>query len=922
MFPSHSSAPPPEPPFGVSAVRTPEWYRLDAGEVVRHLASSEQSGLDKVEARRRLGKYGPNELVRRGGMSPWRVLLDQFRSVLILILLAAIGISILLGDTVEAVAIAVIVVFAALLGFVQEYRAEHALEALGRLAAPTATAIRAGDVVDIPARELVPGDVVSLRAGDRVPADARLLETTNLKLDEAPLTGESQPVEKDPSPISADAAIADRHNMVYAGTIATYGRGRAIVVATGMDTEFGRIAGFLQTVEKAKSPLQQSLDRVASLLARTALVIIAVIVGVGVFRGSPPLETLIFGLALAVAVVPEALPAVVTISLAIGVQRMAKRNSLVRRLPAVETLGSVSVICSDKTGTLTCDEMTVRRVCVAGRVLDVSGSGYEPEGDFTFNGAPVEVDSALISLLEAAVLSSDARLVKRDAEGDGSGPSGRRGATQGDPTEVALVVAAAKAGLDGNELDARCPRIDEIPFTSESKRMTTLHQRAGESVAYAKGAPEIVFGSSTRVLRGDGIFPIEEIDRKSILDEAERMAGEALRVLGVASKAGATREDAERGMVFLGLVGMLDPPRPQARAAIRTCLDAGIVPIMITGDHPATAAAVARELDFPLGPAVVTGENLDSMDDAEFIRRLPELSVFARVSPAHKLRIVTALQDQGKLVAMTGDGINDAPALKKADIGIAMGISGTDVTREAADMTLTDDNFASIVAAVEEGRGVYENIKKYLVFLLSSNLGEMLLLATSALAGWPLPLSAVMILYVNLATDGLPALALAVDPHDTNVMRSRPRDPRQGIFTTPVTTLLLVGGLWSAAVHLVFFNGLLAAGWEMGRAMTMVLCSLVLVEFFKAYCFRSPSRPVLVRPFANRWLNMAIVWELALLLAVIYVPFLRNAMGTFPLRPGDWLRITSVAVTILPVIEITKWVLARKAERGRRRGSA
>ncbi len=555
-----------------------------------------------------------------------------------------------------------------------------------------------------------------------------MLEAVNLQVEEAALTGESVPVEKHILPLSGDdLPVGDRKNMVYAGTAATYGRGRALVIATGMKTEFGKIAQLLQTVESGKTPLQQNLDKVGTALARAAFVVVAIIVALGLMRGQPFIEMLIFGIALAVAVVPEALPAVVTISLAIGVQKMVKRNALIRRLPAVETLGSTSVICSDKTGTLTKDEMTVRKIYTAGEMFNVSGAGYEPIGVFSRNGSSEQPTPELEALLTAAALASDVKLVH---EGDAWN-------IKGDPTEGSLVVAAAKAGLQKTRLDAKFPRLHEIPFSSETKRMTTLHQTNGKLKAYAKGAPEVLLKDCDFLMTANGVVPLGGDGKDNLLEVAKSMAGDALRVLAIAAKHNATIEDAQTGMTFLGLVGMIDPPRPEAKNAIAICEQAGIRPVMITGDHPVTAQAVARELGLLKTGRVVTGAELEEMEDEQLQREVETIDVYARVSPAHKLRVVTALQANRHIVAMTGDGVNDAPALKKADIGIAMGITGTDVTKEAAAMTLTDDNFASIVAAVEEGRGVFGNIKKYLMYLLSSNIGEIGLMAGSALLGLP-----------------------------------------------------------------------------------------------------------------------------------------------------------------------------------------
>jgi Ca2+-transporting ATPase len=879
------------------------WHTLTLDESFERLKSTPR-GLTVAEAKSRLDDFGPNELQAAGLVSPWTILLEQFKNVLIVILLFATALSAFLGHGIEAVAITVIVMFAVILGFVQEYRAERAIEALREMAAPAAIVIREGRERRVPARELVPGDIVLLATGNKVPSDVRLVEAVNLQTVEAPLTGESAPVQKHTRPLKDERLpTGDRKNLAYAGTVVTYGRGRALVVATGMGTEFGKIARMLEEVETSKTPLQENLDRVGKTLARVAFVLVIVIVAVGLFRGQPFVEMLIFGVALAVAVVPEALPAVVTISLALGVKRMVKRNALVRRLPAVETLGSTSVICSDKTGTLTKDEMTVRRLFVGGQMLEVSGTGYEPVGEFSINGTTVELTEPISLLLRAAALGSDARVERSEAND--------KWEVKGDPTEGALVVAAAKAGLVKAELDAQLPRVSEIPFTAETKRMTTLHETPDGVAAYAKGAPEVIIESCTRQLTEEGEGPLDDARRAEVLEAARRLAGEALRVLAVAYKRDATPDDAEKSMTLLGLVGMIDPPRPEAQAAIRECEEAGIKVIMITGDHPLTAKAVADELGLSKNGRVVTGPELEAMSDEEMDRAVESVEVCARVSPAHKLRVVTALQKRGQVVAMTGDGVNDAPALKKADIGIAMGITGTDVSKEAAAMTLTDDNFASIVAAVEEGRGIFSNIKKYLMYLLSSNVGEIGLMAGATLAGLPLPLSAVQILYVNLATDGLPALALAVDPPEEDLMRRHPRDPRKGIFTRPVVMLMLVGGLWSTVVNLSLFVWALNSGRGVQEAMTMTFVSLVLIQFFKAYNFRSDRHSLMRRPFANKWLNIAIIWELFMLGLILYVPLLERTFGTFGLTLKDCLIIVAAAFTVSPVLELAKWMERR-----------
>ena len=878
------------------------WHRLDATSIIHRLGSDGSSGLKQGEAARRLIEHGANELKSSHRISPWSILLAQFKNALIAILLVATALSVFLGHSAEAIAIALIVLFAVLLGFAQEYRSERALEALRQMAAPTATALRDGEEVVIPARDIVIGDVILLRSGDKVPADARLIEAINLQIEEAALTGESLPVEKQTEALSGgEWPVAERKNMVYAGTAITYGRGRGVVVATGMATEFGKTAAMLESVATTKTPLQESLDKVGSGLARAALVIVAIIVALGIYRGQPFMEMLIFGIALAVAAVPEALPAVVTISLALGVQRMVKRNALVRRLPAVETLGSTSVICSDKTGTLTRDEMTVRQVYVAKDLFEVSGAGFEPHGEFTRAGAVVEPPEPLKLLLRAAALTSDARLAR----------SNGRWQIKGDPTEGALVVLAAKAGLKKIDLEAQFPRVHEVPFSSEAKRMTTLHTSPSGLVAYAKGAPEIILESCASRLTYAGEEMLDPANREALSKTAREMASQALRVLAVAYKSNARLEDCEHDMVFVGLVGMIDPPRSEARAAIQQCEQAGIKPVMITGDHPVTAEAVARELGLLKTGRVITGSELEAMSEPNFERAVEEISVYARVSPAHKLRVVTALQKKDHVVAMTGDGVNDAPALKKADIGIAMGITGTDVSKEAAAMTLTDDNFASIVAAVEEGRAIFNNIKKYLMYLLSSNIGEIGLMLGAALLGLPLPLTAVQILYVNLATDGLPALALAVDPPEEDLMRRPPRNRRTGIFTRPVIVLMLVGGLWSMTVNLVLFHWLLSTGRSLAEAMAMIFVLLVMIEFFKAYNFRSDRVSALQRPFANRWLNVAILSELVLLVLIVYVPSLQLLLDTFSMEVKDWLLIFGLASSIIPVLEVTKWLARR-----------
>jgi P-type Ca2+ transporter type 2C len=886
----------------IQTEQTTAWHTLPAEAVLGRFASGAR-GLAGDEVGRRLQQHGPNELHSRGRESAWRTLAAQFRNVLILILLGATLVSAFLGHTLEAVVITVIVLFAVLLGFVQEYRAGRALEALRRMAAPVARVIRDGAEAVVPARDLVPGDVVLLRAGDRVPADVRLTQAVNLAIEEASLTGESEPVQKTVDVIDdPQLPLGDRRNMTYAGTLVVNGRGQGVVVLTGMSTEFGRIARMVEVVDVARTPLQENLDRLGHALGKAALAVVALVVVIGLGRGLPVIDMFMFGIALAVAVVPEALPAVVTISLAIGVRRMAKRNALVRRLPIVETLGSTSIICSDKTGTLTRNEMTVRQVFAGERLIELTGAGYEPSGQLLEDGHQIDPPDGVQALLSAAVLASDARLISRQG----------RPQVEGDPTEGALVVAAIKAGLNPVDLNGREPRIAEIPFSSERRRMTTMHKTSeGVLVAYSKGAAEEVLAGCTMQLVSGQDVSLAAADRERIRAVEQRMAAQGLRVLAVARKLGATVQDSESRMTLLGLVAMMDPPRPEARAAVETCEAAGIRAVMITGDHPLTASTVARELGLLADRRVVSGRDLAAMSDSELERAVTDIAVYARVSPADKLRVVSAWQKRGEVAAMTGDGVNDAPALKKADVGIAMGIAGTDVSREAAGMTLLDDNFATIVAAVEEGRIVFGNIKKYLMYLLSCNVGEIVLLAGAVIAGLPLPLTAVQILYVNLATDGLPALALAVDPPERDLMRRKPRDPRIGIFTRPVVALLLSAGLWSGLVNIALFVGLVRAGRPVEEAMALTFVALVLIQFFNAYNCRSDRLSILNQPLANRWLNVAVLWEVVLLAVIIYVPFLHEPFGTFSFAPSDWLLAVASAFSIVPVLEGVKWIARR-----------
>jgi P-type Ca2+ transporter type 2C len=888
------------------------WHCLTLEESLAGLKSCPQ-GLTDAEAKTRLEQYGPNELQAKRKISPWRIFFEQFKDLLIIILLVAVVLSAVMGEVFDALLIVAIVIFAAVLGFVQEYRAEKSMEALKRMAAPLASVLRGNNEVKIPARELVPGDIVVLRDGDRVPADARLIEAVNLQAEEASLTGESVPVEKSISSVPESSPIADRRNMVLAGTSIAYGRGLAVVTNTGMNTEFGKIAGMIQEIEKEKTPLEVNLDRMSKWIAIGSLSLTGILallrVGQDYFAGilslNTGLEILLWGVSLAIAAVPEALPAVVTISLAIGVQRMVKRHALVRKLPAVETLGCTTVICSDKTGTLTQNQMTVRKMYTDGHFIEVTGSGYEPQGSFIDTSTKVTLtpggEPSLKRMLEVAVLCNDSKLNKSE----------ETWSIQGDPTEGALMVLAAKGNIYWHDYQKLMTRLAEIPFTSDRKRMTTINSVDGRNVAFTKGAPEIVLGLCQSIITGGKVRPLTDKDRQEALSAASSMSNDALRTLAMAYKEEASHtalDKTEEHMVFAGLVGMIDPPRPEVRDAIQLCRRASIKPIMVTGDHKATAVAVGRELGLLEKGRAISGEDLDKLSDSELGSMIGEVEVIARVSPAHKMRVVNALATRGEVVAMTGDGVNDAPALRKADIGIAMGITGTDVTKESADMILTDDNFASIVAAVEEGRGLFGNIKKYLVYLLSCNLGELLLMAAAVLMGLPVvPLIAIQILFVNLATDGLPALALSVDPPDPDIMDSAPRRRNEGIFTRSVIFYVAGIGLWTAIVTLGVFLWAYWSGKSPEESQSLCFVTLILVEFFNAFNCRSQKHSVFkVGFFKNRWLLASIALNIVLLLLIVYVPVLQGPFNTYALDPLEWAIAIGAGATILVVVEISK----------------
>ncbi len=895
------------------------WHALESTAALAALEVDPARGLSPDEARRRLDTHGPNELTHAERASALALFLGQFSNVLIVILLAAVVLSFLVGEVVDAAIILVIVVFCAVLGFVQEYRAERALEALKQMLSPTVGVLRGGREVRVETRELTPGDILLLEAGDRIPADARIFESHALRCDEAPLTGESAPVDKETPPVPAETRLAERTGMLFAGTTLTYGRGRAVVVATAMGTELGRIAQEVLAAPTEPTPLERRTAEIGRWLGIGALAICALVAGISIFRewlhGALTLAFAVhmamFSIALAVAAVPEALAAIVTGALAIGMRRMARDNALVRKMPAVETLGCTTVICTDKTGTLTRGEMTVRRLWTAAGELEVSGAGYAPEGGFLHpDGAPAEPDAAARALLLAGLLCNDARLVR----------GGEGFAIAGDPTEAALVVAAAKAGLDQDETRAARPRREELPFSSERKRMSTVHPAAEVGLeALCKGAPETVLDRCAAILDADGPRPLTTEDRARVLAANEAMAGAALRVLGLARKDLpqdflANEADLETGLTFLGLAGMMDPPRPEAAEAVAVCRRVHIRPVMITGDHALTARAVAREVGiYRDGDLALTGEELEKLDEAQLAAMVDRVSVYARVSPLDKLTIVRAWKRRGEVVAMTGDGVNDAPALKHADIGVAMGISGTEVAKEAADMVLLDDNFATIVKAVELGRQIYDNIKKYLAYLIQCNLTEVAVIGGVVLAMGPeyLPLLPAAILYINLATDGLPALALGVAPPEPDIMARPPRKPTESVFSWDVSSFILRALFIEIPFfYLLFFHDLGHDMEGMAHARTEIFFLFIIVETVIALNCRSLRYSVFTAP-PHGWLLAAVGWELALVAALIHIPAVREAFGIVLPTARDLGTIGAFGLAIFALMEGIKVLLRR-----------
>ncbi len=921
---------------------TPD-YQKEVEDVTGALRTDAVRGLDATEARARLATFGPNTLPAERRTPAWRRFLAQFRDLLVILLLVATAISAALWwyerDSplpYEAIAIGLVVLLNAIMGYLQEQRAESAIAALQQMAAAHALVVRDGAPVSVPAADVVPGDIIVIEEGDTVSADARVIESASLHMAEAALTGESLPVSKEIAAIPDEVSIGDRANMVYSGTSATYGRGRAVVVATGMRTEMGRIAGLLAAVPTEPTPLQKELDYVGKLLGLVvviiAIVMIATIVVVEDVHGLSALfDVLILGVALAVAAVPEGLPAVVTAVLSIGVQRMARRNAIVRHLSAVETLGSASVIASDKTGTLTRNEMTVREVVTAsGRVM-VGGTGYAPAGDVRKDDGgsvsgdlQIEVERALA----VADRANNASLQQRDG----------RWTVVGDPTEAALVVAARKAGLQAEHLTQRFARVGEVPFSSERKLMSTLHTDAeaeGRVLLFTKGAPDVLLARCTHELVGATPSPLIEDRRREILRTNDALAGRALRTLGVAYRASADGTlsaaelglHVERDLVFAGLIGMIDPPRDEARDAVALAKRAGIRPVMITGDHPVTASVIAQELGVVSVARAVTGSDLERMPADVLDAIAAEVSVYARVNPEHKLRIVEALQRHGAVVAMTGDGVNDAPALKTADIGIAMGVTGTDVSKQAADMVLADDNFATIVAAVEEGRSIFSNIRKFLRYLLSSNIGEVLTMFFGVVLGPSLglelqggtvvlPLLATQLLWINLVTDGAPALALGIDPPTPGLMRRPPRPAGERVITGRMWAgVFFVGSIMAAGTLYVLDEslpgGFVAGTGSLRHAQTMAFTTLILFQLFNVFNARSDRDSAFRDLLRNGWLWGAVLLSFLLQCVVVYTPFLQRAFSTEALAATDWLRCGVVASSVLWLREIEKIVYRR-----------
>ncbi len=918
-----------------------KWHTQSIEETAEALGTDLKRGLTAQEAQTRLEQYGPNELKERPRPSFWKMLLDQFNQFLVLILIVSAVVSFFLGEYVDAGAIMTIVILNAILGVVQTSKAEEALAALKKMTAPNADVLRDGHLLTIPAREVVPGDVVLLETGNYIPADVRLIESVNLRIEEASLTGESVPVEKEAHLVlKEDLPLGDRHNSAYMSTVVSYGRGKGIVVNTGMRTEIGLIAEMIQAYEEEPTPLQIKLDQLGKWLGIGCLIVCGIVFVIGVLRDTEVgmilqagggllaylnafrqviVDMFMVAVSLAIAAVPEGLPAVVTIVLALGMQEMIKRHALIRKLPAVETLGSATAICSDKTGTLTQDKMMAVQIYVDRTILSISGEGYGPVGEFSDDGRAVDLGGYPGSnlLLRAGLLCNDARL---EEDSDGEGAEDWR--MVGDPTEGALVVAAAKAGFWREDLERDYPRLAEIPFDSERKRMTTIHPdpKWGGYVVYVKGAPDIIIGLCHEVVEDGQERPLTDERRRRILEVNEALASNALRVLGVAYRPlsevprNPTAEEIERDLTFVGLIGMIDPARPEVKAAIEVARQAGIRTVMITGDYKNTAVAIADELDLlSPGGRVLTGADLDQLDDAAFIEIVEGVEVYARVSPQHKVRIVEALKERGHVVAMTGDGVNDAPALKRANIGVAMGITGTDVSKETADMVLTDDNYASIVSAVEAGRVIYSNIRKFVYYLLSCNVGEIMIIFLAMIAGLPVPLTPILLLVLNLVTDGAPALALGMEKGDPDIMDQSPRRPdepvinRQMVWGIAIQTVAITAATLSA-----FLIGLRWFPDNLVAAQTMAFATLSISELFRAYTSRSERYSLwAIGVFSNKWMQWAVLASLIIVLAIIYVPFLDPVFNTTFLGLREWLVIGPLVLVPAAAAEVNKLFIRR-----------
>jgi len=888
-----------------------KYYQQSVDEVVQHSKTDLKIGLSSPEVKKRLDEVGPNQLEEKKGRTPWDMFLGQFKDVLVLILLISALVAFILGEVSDAIVIAIILILNATLGVVQEYKAEKSLAALKKMTTTNALVIRNGKQTRIKATQLVPGDIVLLESGDHIPADLRLSVVTNLKIQEAVLTGESVPVEKKSELIDKEnVSLGDRNNLAFMGTAVISGRGRGIVVATGMKTEMGQIAGMLEEQKQEDTPLQKKLNQVGKKLGLIILIVVGFVVLLGYLRGIGFFEMFLIGISLAVAAVPEGLPAVVTVVLALGVQRMIKKHVIVRRLPAVETLGATTVICSDKTGTLTQNQMTVRKLVLPEKNIEVEGEGYQPVGKFYQTGQEIEPqkDPDLSLLLRGAVLCNNAELQKNN--------DNEQWEIIGDPTEGALVVTAAKAGYDKKKLEEDYPRVIEFPFDSDRKQMSTVHQTAdGNQIIFVKGAPDQVIDYCEYYQKNGTKEEMGESIKNKVLSQNKELAQEALRVLAIAYRFVDKEnldeikeiKDAEKELVFLGLMAMIDPPRKEAIESVKTCLRAGIHPIMITGDYSLTAKAIASELGiYHSGDRIITGEELEKMPQSELEEVVENTTIFARVSPRHKHRIISALQKNKQVVAMTGDGVNDAPALKESDIGIAMGITGTDVTKEASDMILTDDNFASIVGAVEEGRKIYQNIKKFIHYLISCNLGEIIAIAGAILIGLPSPLIPIQILWVNLVTDGLPALALGLDPTEEDIMRRPPRDPNKGIFSGKMGFNIFSQGIFIGFLALgAFYLGF--SFYSLDIARTMAFATLSFSQLSQSLNSRSEKYSIFkIGLFTNLYLMMAIFISGLLQFMVIAMAPLQIIFKTVPLTLSQWWIIIILSLSPIIYVELLK----------------